>query len=206
MQPPSSRPHSGLQYLLAFGTLILGVALGYILNMLLPTVNLKSVPQNQQPAKSVEIELPNDAVRIQSCSENRGALFVKPADIPVGPIYMVSDGKVIGLEFMLAQDEFLAGKNFSNLLGHNIKVDHVNTGLLLHGHAGYTKPHYHIDLYTVPQSVEEKITCQEGEGDMEMQGMDMGAPPATPSAVPSITAPVMQMEMTVTPTVMEMYR
>lgn len=106
-----------------------------------------------------EIKLPPDATLLQSCADRKGALYARPADIPTGPIYMVQSGKVIGIEFMLDQADFLANKSFTGLAAAGVKVHHANIGLVSKGHEGFPKPHYHVDLYTVDPATEQAITC-----------------------------------------------
>ncbi len=170
--PPKSNPWI---YLLSIFTLILGIALGYVLFKTLPgikTVNT-SLPESTKEVK--EITLPTDAVKIQLCSDHRGSLYIKPQDIPVGPVYMVNEGKVIGIEYMLEKDQVLDGQSYKGLTGLGIKIDHVNIGLLSQGHEGFTAPHYHVDLYSVSKDVEQAIVCPT---------TDIPSPQATQSATP----------------------
>lgn len=160
--PPSSSHHrSSLFYLIPLMLFVIGIIGGYIYAELFPGIApLRSTETQSQSTKQYsEISLPPEAVLIQECSDHRGALYVKPEDIPVGPVYMVHNGKVIGIEYMLSQEEFLSGKSYKNLPAHNISIDHVNTGLISKGHAGYPAPHYHVDLYTVTKEVEDSIVC-----------------------------------------------
>lgn len=168
-QPPvlQASHSSSLVYLLSLVTLVVGVGLGYFLYSYSAT---QPPPQTPQPeVKSQELVLPSDTVRIQSCANAKGTLYVKPADIPVGPVYMVNNGKVIGIEYMLSKDEFLQGKSYKYLAGLGVKIDHVNIGLLSAGHEGYTAPHFHVDMYIVPKEISDAILCP-------------GSPTATPSA------------------------
>lgn len=149
--------NNSLYYLFAFAIFMLGLGVGFFLYKFSnPQVTTFERPT---PDTNMPITLPSDAVQIQSCSNNKGALYVKPTDIPVGPVYMVNNSRVIGVEFMLSKDEFINGKSFKYLSGLGAKVDHVNIGLLSEGHEGYTIPHYHVDLYLVPKEVEESIKC-----------------------------------------------
>ncbi len=180
-QATTPPPHhsSSIIYIIALLFLITGIVAGYILSIISPTKQSGSINTNTA-VDTKELSLPPDAVRIQACSDHRGALYVRPQDVPAGPIYMVHNGKIMGLEFMLDQGELSSGKAFKYLSALGMKVDHVNTGLLPHGHAGYAESHYHIDLYTVQKSVEDTITCPGGSSDtMEnMPGMDT-SPSAT---------------------------
>lgn len=156
--PVKSSKHL-LIYPVAVLALIVGIVLGYFIFNTLPGNRSSSAPAAQVTENSGEIVLPTDAVQIQACSDHRGALYVKPADIPTGPVYMVYNNKVIGIEYMLGKEDFLGGKSYKDLAGEGVKVDHVNVGLLSQGHEGYPIPHYHVDLYTVSKEVEQAIVC-----------------------------------------------
>ncbi len=156
-QPPPQK--SRLPFILM--TILIAIVafdLGVIFMMFL-------TPKNTQSIKTVsltdtgKIMLPATAVRIQACADHQGALYVEPQNIPTGPVYMVNGGEVIGIEYMLAQSEFLAGKSYSNLSGLGTKVNHTNVGFLSTGHEGYAVPHYHIFLYAVSQDIEQNIIC-----------------------------------------------
>jgi len=172
--PPPAKHRSFIIYPILIVVLIVGIALGYLLFSTYPG-NHQSAPSNanQVTEQATKLTLPSDAVQIQACSDHRGTLYVKPADIPVGPVYMVSKGQVIGVEYMLSQQEFMSGKSFKDLAGNGVKVDHVNIGLLSQGHEGYPIPHYHVDMYSVPKSVEQAILCS---------GSSTASSSATPSA------------------------
>lgn len=150
-----------LNYFVALIALAIGLVLGYFLYSSLNGGNsvVVNTPLGFANTTSSLITLPPDAVVLQSCSDHKGKLYAKPADIPVGPVYMVYNGKVIGLEYMLAKEDFLNGKSFEFLEGLDMKVDHVNVGLLSQGHEGYPVPHYHVDLYNVSKAEEKAIKC-----------------------------------------------
>lgn len=154
-QPPKS-PFPFIPILVS----IIAFGLGAILVMLLLPIG-KSTSTNPSVTVSDtgKVVLPTTAIRIQACSDRQGALYVEPQNIPAGPIYMVNKGDVIGVEYMLAKDEFLSGKSYDNLLALGIKVDHVRIGFLSNGHEGYPVPHYHVFLYTVTADVEQNIIC-----------------------------------------------
>jgi hypothetical protein len=86
-----------------------------------------------------------------------GEHWAKPEDLPLGPIYCVMDGKVIGAEFMVAQEYLLIGRSFEHLrLGMKGKlppVDHLELDYMPHGHEGYETPHYDLRMYFVPPEV-----------------------------------------------------
>lgn len=158
--PHTSPAHLWVTYLLAAVMLLLGGALGYLISSNTNTsTKLSSIPKVAAPAGQ-EVKLPSDATLIQSCSDHKGALYAKPADIPQGPVYMVNNGAVIGIEFMLDAQKFVSNQSFKDLPGVSIKVDHANIGLISQGHEGFPAPHYHVDLYRVPFATEQAITCK----------------------------------------------
>ncbi len=170
--PPSV--NKGPNYLVMLVVLVVGVVLGYLVFRFYPNKS------SSAPAPKVEnslTALPNDAVLIQHCADHKGALYIKPNDIPVGPVYMIFNNALIGIEYMLGKDDFLNGKSYQNLAGLGVKVDHVNIGLLSQGHEGYTAPHYHVDLYNVSRTTEQGILCPGSSP----------AAAATPSATVSAT-------------------
>lgn len=178
-----SKPPGGgksLFFLLSFLTFAVGITLGYFFYKF----NNSQQELLPRPTPSSFLTLPKDAVQIQSCANNKGTLYVKPQDIPVGPVYMVNKNQVIGIEFMLSKDELVNGKSFKYLSGLNAKVDHVNIGLLSQGHEGYTSQHYHVDLYLVPREVEEGIACATGSTLNNMPMTDISTQSASPKSRP----------------------
>lgn len=165
-QPSSPQPDKSrtklvliiLAVLLVF-IVILGIA-GYIAsNSIIRAVNNNSANIKVEQEQS-KLTLPEGATVIAQCAKGRGTQYALPKDIPLGPVYNVHEGEVIGIEFMIGKDELLLeSKNFLNLPLNNVKYNHINVGLLSEGHAGFTSPHYHVDVMMVPTSVTEQITC-----------------------------------------------
>lgn len=164
--PPQNPPAEPVQktvhesrlspYLLALAVFIIGLALGALLFAYYP----KLMNKNEAPASLDNgITLPKDAAKVQDCVDNKGQLFAKPGDIPLGPVYMVYENKVIGLEYELNRDELLKGKVYDGLAALNIHVDHINTALLRSGEAGLPGSHAYIDFYLVDVKTEQKIKC-----------------------------------------------
>ncbi len=195
VSPPEKPRRSSLYYLITLILFIVGIALGFSLFKLMPAESKKIAPQKEATADT--LTLPSDAVQIQECASHKGTLYIRPTDIPVGPVYMVHKGKVIGLEFMLGKDEFLQGKNYENLQGLGMKVDHVSIGLLSQGHEGYTAPHYHVDFYNVSREIKDAITCPTNANSPTTPSSSSSATPnATPSSTmtPSSPSGAMQTE------------
>jgi hypothetical protein len=178
----SASKNSFLPYLLAVVTLILGVAGGFFLAQSGNTAkHIASAPVKSQK----DFKLPLDAVEIQQCATEKGALYARPQNVPGGPVFMVHNGKVVGIEYMVEKNEFLKGEGMKYLSAKDATVDHVNVGILEEGHAGFPGQHFHVDLYTISRQMADAITCPGGSDEqMAMPGMDMGS---TPSATPSVT-------------------
>lgn len=163
--------------------------LGYSFFISYPVPSQKNAaPSPLQTQNSGNIVLPKDAVQIQSCADNKGALYARPNNIPNGPVYMVYKGQVIGLEFMLGQAEFAQGKSFADLSGLNAKVDHVNVGYMEMGHEGYPGPHYHVDVYSVDKNMEQSISCPTGS-DMMMPMSSSSAMPQSSTSAKAVVSP-----------------
>lgn len=109
--------------------------------------------------KAAELTVPQGATVFSQCVPGKGTLSALPENIPTGPVYLVNQGKTIGLEFMVGKDDLFSGKNFLNLPLSNQQYDHINIGILSQGHAGFPSPHYHVDVFMVPDSVASAITC-----------------------------------------------
>jgi len=165
--------HSPIFYLMLFVFLVIGIGLGYLLHLAVVDTTRISNQAEIESTSPKTISLPSDAVRIQTCSTGRGALYIKPSDIPRGPIYMVHNDKVVGLEYMISQDEFLSGTSVNDLVGFEMPVNHVNIGRISEGHAGYTEPHYHVDLLMITPEAQTTIVCESGTENHTMPGHDM---------------------------------
>lgn len=106
------------------------------------------------------LEVPDDAQVINECAARRGKQFVKPEDIPFGPVYGVWEDEITSVEYMLGKEDFLGGTDYNDVDLMGAEYDHMDVGLLSEGHAGYPEPHYHVDLFTISQEESEQITCE----------------------------------------------
>ena len=108
--------------------------------------------------------LPKDAVKLSESVTAMGEHWARPQDMPVGPIYLVYKGKVIGIEFMVSQELM---KNmttpdegtFLELAGLpvNTYVDHMDIEFMPHGHPSYEVPHYDVHLYFISVAEQQAI-------------------------------------------------
>ena len=100
--------------------------------------------------------LPKDVIGVSGVVPTMGEHWANPADLPLGPIYGVSNGKIIFIEYMIDQADFVAGKSFlelSSKAGIELPpVDHIDFNFEPNGHEGYEVPHYDVHLYFVPHA------------------------------------------------------
>lgn len=177
-------------YTIALATLLLGLVLGFLSRQLMTPQSNRANQTIDTPKKSEELTLPIDTQKIDDCVDQEGALYIRPQDLPIGPVYMVHNNKVVGLEYMVPKDSIEANKAMNSLSSKGITVDHVDIAPVPTGHAGLTVPHYHINLYTVDRNTQMGITCpNNGSKEMNMPGMNM-------NNASSSTAP-MQMKPTI---------
>lgn len=188
LQPPAAntppRRHGHvIFYVISFVTLLAGLLIGYLMRQTL-SQNAATQAPAPVPVKTADLVLPSDAQKIDDCVTHEGALYVKPKDIPQGPLYMVHNSKVVGLEYMVPKDKIL-NNGILNLPGtQNIHLDHVDIAPESNGHAGFSVNHYHINLFIVDKNTQMSITCPNGGSqEMNMPGMNMYE--ATVSAMPS---------------------
>lgn len=123
--------------------LILGFLLGFVLGSQL---------------MSGKISLPPDAQKLSDCVPNMGEHWANPADMPFGPIYLIDKGRVVGIEYMVHEDEL--EENIMEIGEERIgkpavmptlgmTYNHVELNYLPGGHEGDTEPHYDVHMYLV---------------------------------------------------------
>lgn len=109
------------------------------------------------------LKLPDDAIKLTDVIPGMGEHWANPANMPGGPIYLVYEEKVIGIEYMW--DEDMMGEvsiptpegdvNFKQLAPVMVgaTVDHVDIAFLPDGHEGFEVPHSdaHIWFLTVAE-------------------------------------------------------
>ena len=110
------------------------------------------------------VELPEGAQQLSDIIPTMGEHWADPADLPLGPIYLVHDGEVVGMEYMWSEEmlqpvsiptpegmeEFFALQP----LDVSGMVDHFDVALMPHGHDGFEVPHWDIHVYFI--SLEEQ--------------------------------------------------
>ena len=107
---------------------------------------------------------PAGVVQVSPCVPKMDQHWADPKTIPLGPYYNVHDGKLIAIEYAIAQEDFAAGKNYLDLPltyeGEPLVLGHFDVGFVPHGHKGFEVPHYDIHLYLISEEEENAITCK----------------------------------------------
>jgi hypothetical protein len=107
---------------------------------------------------------PPGVVKVSECVPTMGEHWAKPEDLPMGPIYTVHRGRLISIEYMPAQADFMAGKSWEDLTfqywGQQLAIEHANIDFQPHGHEGFEVPHYDMHFYLVTHGEEREISCQ----------------------------------------------
>ncbi len=109
-------------------------------------------------------ELPEGAVKLSPVVPGMGEHWAVPSQLPTGPIYMVYEGRVIGVEFMV-KSEWMSkaqpGPDTMRVLTGDTKinalVDHITIEYLEHGHEGAEEPHYDMHLYFITEDERQNI-------------------------------------------------
>ncbi len=117
-----------------------------------------------------KLTLPEEAQKLSDVIPQMGEHWANPAQLPLGPLYLVYKGEVIGIEYMWTEDMMQelsiptpeGVEEFSALvsLPVGVTVDHVDVALMHHGHEGFEVPHWDIHLYFISQ--EEKTAIMPG--------------------------------------------
>lgn len=87
-----------------------------------------------------------------------GEHWANPANLPLGPIYGVFNGKLVFLEYMPDKD---LNKTVHDIGGTSVptpsKIDHTDIDWNPQGHPGDLAPHYDVHLYYVTRDEQNKI-------------------------------------------------
>lgn len=118
--------------------------------------NAASASYDTLPDASI---LPNNIVQVSPVVPAMGEHWADPSTLPLGPIYCVHEGKIVCLEFMMSQEDFVSGKSWPTLAGMDglPPVNHTNISFEAHGHEGFEVPHYDVHMYFLPPEDVAKI-------------------------------------------------
>ncbi len=96
--------------------------------------------------------VPAGFVSRDECVPGEGRHWFNPRS-PQGPVYGVYRGRVVFVEYKIAQQAFAEGKSWTNLrVPAGRRVDHVDIEFSK-GHEGFAAPHYDIHFWFVPRAV-----------------------------------------------------
>lgn len=105
------------------------------------------------------MKLPDDAIKLTDVIPGMGEHWANPANMPLGPIYLVYEEKVIGIEYMWSEDMMQevtiptpeGDEHFLALapLPVGVVVDHVDIAYMEHGHEGFDVPHSDVHMYFI---------------------------------------------------------
>ena len=108
--------------------------------------------------------LPKEAIKLSELVPTMGEHWANPANLPVGPIYLVHDEEVIGVEYMFTTDLMEevtiptpeGEETFKHLpeLLVDAYVNHMDIEFMPQGHEGFEVPHFDVHLYFI--SAEER--------------------------------------------------
>lgn len=126
-------------------------------------VHAQSVTWDSDKNEAYVLALPEGTVQITPVVPAMGEHWSNPqaGDLPTGPIYGVYKGKLVFIEYMIAQDDFVKGKNHVNLAGMkgvpSPSIVQMDLEYQAHGHEGFEVPHYDIHAYFVTDEEQQKI-------------------------------------------------
>jgi len=119
-----------------------------------------------QPQEAA-LALPNETIKLSPVVPAMGEHWAVPTDLPFGPIYLVYNEKVIGIEYMMHEDELKANPitlPSGEVIGIPVtmstmgqSIDHVELTYMPKGHEGDEAPHYDVHMYLISKEEQSKI-------------------------------------------------
>ena len=129
-----------------------------IILILLVAIGVQSIPG--------ALTLPSDAQKLSECVPNMGEHWANPADLPFGPVYLVDKGKVVGIEYMIHEDELenniltigemRVGKSVS-MPTLDAEYNYIELNYLPEGHEGDEEAHYDVHMYLVSKEEQQNL-------------------------------------------------
>lgn len=138
-------------------------------------------------ATATVVTLPPDAVKISECIPFMGEHWVQPSKLPIGPFYVVYNGKVTGIEYMFTPDKIpgekaakMSEKEIMDYISKNnltladlVKANQFQLdtlGAKVHymtidwnsPHSGLAAPHYDVHAYLIDKAEASQI-CPEAK-------------------------------------------
>ncbi|USK69617.1 superoxide dismutase family protein [Peribacillus asahii] len=133
-----------------------------LINDLGAAVGAQKVSWDAKKQEAYVLVLPKGTIQLDPhVVPAMGEHWANPKDMPNGPIYGVYKGKLIFLEYMIAQDDFINGKNHTNLGGMkglpSPSVVQTDIEFQPHGHPGFDIAHFDIHSYFISDEEQHKI-------------------------------------------------
>ncbi len=144
--------------------LILGLIL---VALVVPFISACAQPAPAPPPVASTLALPEGAVKLSELVPAMGEHWAIPQQLPLGPIYLVHDEEVVGIEYMWSEDMLQEVRTpegiFNTLvpLPVGVKVDHVTVEFLPDGHEGFEVPHWDLHLYFISPEEREELVPHE---------------------------------------------
>ncbi|WP_438447312.1 hypothetical protein [Gorillibacterium sp. sgz5001074] len=127
-------------------------------------IGAQSVTWDEAASEAYVLYLPKGSIQLDQIPVPKmGEHWANPqaGDMPTGPIYGVYKGKLVFLEYMIDQKDFIDGKNHVNLAGMKQvpmpSVVQTDIEFQPKGHPGMEIPHYDIHLYFISDEEQQAI-------------------------------------------------
>lgn len=157
----TTKPKGGLPkspYFYALLTFLVGIGAGYLLVSQFPGTKTAEEPVQKNQTKE-PVTLPASVIDLKTCVDKKGNLFADPKALPHGPIFLVDQQKVVGVEYVLDQEEFTQGKIYEELAALTIQVNHMQVATLSASYDGKPGNYYSVNLFTVDKKTKDAIKC-----------------------------------------------
>lgn len=125
-------------------------------------VGAQNISWDEKNQEAYVLVLPEGTIQLDPHAvPAMGEHWANPAEMPNGPIYGVHNGKLVFIEYMIAQDDFINGKSHTNLGGMkglpSPSVVQTDIEFQPKGHPGFDIPHFDIHAYFISDEEQHKI-------------------------------------------------
>lgn len=124
-------------------------------------VDAQQVSWDEKAQEVYVLALPEGSIQLTPVVPAMGEHWANLQDMPIGPIYGVYKGKLVFIEYMVAQDDFVKGVSHTNLGGMkglpSPSVVQTDIEFQEHGHEGFEIPHYDIHAYFITDEEQQQI-------------------------------------------------
>ncbi len=132
------------------------------INDLAAAVQAQKVSWDAKKLEAYVLVLPEGTIQLDpNVVPAMGEHWANPKQLPNGPIYGVYNGKLVFLEYMFAQDDFIKGKSHTTLDGMkglpSPSVVQTDLEFQPHGHPGFDIPHFDLHHYFISDEEQHKI-------------------------------------------------